>query len=347
MPGSSRRALLRKMGLMAGAAALNAPVAGLAGPGSTGPPDMDRLRERIQGVHCFMVTPFHPDGSLNAEGLRRNIARHADAGIQDMTIVVGGGMGEIFSLDLQEHRAMAEAAARGAQGKLPVVVGACGGYRMAGIMARNAQEAGADAILLFAPPYWNWIPGYDEGTIRYFTEVARSIDIGVVLATVSGHNFPTGKEKYWPKVLRRLSELPNVLGFEDSSGDIAMGQELGTLVSDRLVWIARGEGHAVKALPAGARGNTSAVATFVPQACREFCRLGRLGEVDSMQEVLQTRIQPIARVRSLSPGYHVSGIKVALEALGRAGGPVRPPGRAVLPEDRPRIAAIAREHAED
>jgi dihydrodipicolinate synthase/N-acetylneuraminate lyase len=335
------------MGLMAGAAALNAPVAGLAGPGSPSRRDMDRLRERIQGVHCFMVTPFHPDGSLNAEGLRRNIARHADAGVRDMTIVVGGGMGEIFSLDLQEHRAMAEAAARGAQGKLPVVVGACGGYRMAGIMARTAQEAGADAILLFAPPYWNWIPGYDEGTIRYFTEVARSIDIGVVLATVSGHNFPTGKEKYWPKVLRRLSELPNVLGFEDSSGDIAMGQELGTLVSDRLVWIARGEGHAVKALPAGARGNTSAVATFVPQACREFCRLGRLGEVDSMQEVLRTRIQPIARVRSLSPGYHVSGIKVALEALGRAGGPVRPPGRAVLPEDRPRIAAIAREHAED
>ena len=162
-----------------------------------------------------------------------------------------------------------------------------------------------------------------------------------------GPQFSTGKEKYWPKVLRRLSELPNVLGFEDSSGDIAMGQELGTLVSDRLVWIARGEGHAVKALPAGARGNTSAVATFVPQACREFCRLGRLGEVDSMQEVLRTRIQPIARVRSLSPGYHVSGIKVALEALGRAGGPVRPPGRAVLPEDRPRIAAIAREHAED
>ena len=346
MRGSSRRALLRKMGLMAGAMAVKSPIAGSARPRSPSRPGMDRLRERIQGVHCFMVTPFHPDGSLNAEGLRRNIARHADAGVRDMTIVVGGGMGEIFSLDLKEHRAMAEAAARGAQGKLPVVVGACGGFRMARIMARNAQEAGADAILLFAPPYWNWIPGYDEGTIGYFTEVARSIDIGVVLATVSGHNFPTGKEQYWPKVLRRLSELPNVLGFEDSSGGIAMGQELGPLVSDRLVWIARGEGHALQALPAGARGNTSAVATFVPEACREFCRQGRLGKVERMQQVLRTRIQPMARVRSLKPGYHVSGIKVALEALGRAGGPVRPPGRAVLPQDRPKIAAIAREHAE-
>ena len=71
-----------------------------------------------------------------------------------------------------------------------------------------------------------------------------------------------------------------------------------------------------------------------------------MGKVERMQEVLRTRIQPMAQVRSLKPGYHVSGIKVALEALGRAGGPVRPPGRAVLPQDRPTIAAIARKYAE-
>ena len=271
--------------------AVDPPVTALAGSRPKNLPDMDRLREQIQGVHCFMVTPFQRNGQLDAEGLRRNVARHADARAQDMTIVVGGGMGEIFSLDLEEHRAMAVAAARGAQGKLPVVVGACGGYRMAKIMARNAEEAGADAILLFAPPYWNWIPGYDEGTIRYFTEVARSINIGVLLATVSGHNFPTGKEKYWPKVLRKLAELPNVIGFEDSSGGVTMGQDLGSLVSGRLVWIARGEGHAVRPLPAGARANTSAVATFVPEACREFCNQGKLGKVGRMKEILETRIQ--------------------------------------------------------
>ncbi|MXZ36512.1 MAG: hypothetical protein F4Z21_15185, partial [Acidobacteria bacterium] len=74
MPGSSRRALLKKVGLIAGAAALRPPTAGSASTPSPNRRDMDRLRERIQGVHCFMVTPFHPDGSFNAEGLRRNIA---------------------------------------------------------------------------------------------------------------------------------------------------------------------------------------------------------------------------------------------------------------------------------
>ena len=54
----------------------------------------------------------------------------------------------------------------------------------------------------------------------------------------------------------------------------------------------------------------------------------------------------MAGVRAVKPGYHVSGIKVALEVLGRAGGPVRPPGRLVSAEDRPKIAAIARKYAE-
>ncbi|MCY4058102.1 MAG: hypothetical protein OXG44_08880 [Gammaproteobacteria bacterium] len=41
-----------------------------------------------------------------------------------------------------------------------------------------------------------------------------------------------------------------------------------------------------------------------------------------------------------------AGIKVALETVGRAGGPTRPPMGQVSAEDRPRIEAIVRRHAE-
>ena len=54
----------------------------------------------------------------------------------------------------------------------------------------------------------------------------------------------------------------------------------------------------------------------------------------------------MAKVRSVKPGYHVSGIKVALEFIGRAGGPVRLPLRPVLSEDRVKIADITKTHAE-
>src|SRR5262249_19317216 len=167
--------------------------------------------------------------------------------------------------------------------KMPVVVGAGGGYKLALRMARNAEEAGADAILLFSPPYG---PESADGVSEYFKAVAASVGIGIVL-------YPRGKEGFGPDVLKRLASVPNVVGFKDPSGGIAMGQAVGNLIQDDLVWIAEGEIHALAALPAGARAYTTAVATFVPEACRQFWKLGAAGDRAGMEGVLQKRIGPL------------------------------------------------------
>ena len=65
MASSSRRALLKNVGLIAGAMAVDPPVTALAGSRLKNLPDMDQLREQIQGVHCFMVTPFQRNGQLD------------------------------------------------------------------------------------------------------------------------------------------------------------------------------------------------------------------------------------------------------------------------------------------
>jgi 5-dehydro-4-deoxyglucarate dehydratase len=294
------------------------------------------LAKLLAGVHNFMVTPFQADRSLDAEGLRRNVAYHAAAGSRDMVIVAGGGLGELFTLEADEQGSMARAAVAGAGGKLPVVVGAGGGYGNALRMARNAEAAGADAILLFSPPYGSESA---DGAYEYFRAIASAVRIGIVA-------YPHGGEDYWPGVLRRLSALPNVVGFKDASGGVKVGRALEDIVPNRLLWIAEGETHALQALPAGARAYTSAVATFVPRACREFWKAGIAGDTATMQKVLSGRIEPMAKVRSVKPGYGASGIKAALESLGRAGGPVRPPGTQVDPSDRAEIAAIARKCSE-
>jgi dihydrodipicolinate synthase/N-acetylneuraminate lyase len=258
-----------------------------------------------------------------------------------MTILVGGGMGELLSLDLEEHRLVAQAAVAGAQGKMPVVVGVRGGYRLARQMARNVEQSGADAMLLFAPPYGSETA---EGAYRYMRDIARSVDIGVLVAMTSG--FSGVLEDYWPDLIRRLADLPNIVGFEDSSSDVRIGRALGEQVLERFLWIARGEKHALQALPAGARAYTAAVATLAPNACRGFWKHGIAGNLEAMNEVFRLRIDPLARIRSLRPGYRASAVKVALEAIGRAGGAVRPPEACVIAEDRKRIAEITRKYAE-
>jgi 5-dehydro-4-deoxyglucarate dehydratase len=294
------------------------------------------LIQALRGVHNFMVTPFKANYALDAEGLRRNITYHSTSATGDMTIVVGGGLGELFTLDAEEQREIAHAAVAGAMGKVPVVVGAGGGYGNALRMARNAEAAGADAILLFSPPYGSESA---DGAYEYFRAVASEVRIGIIA-------YPHGGEEYWPGVLRRLSALPNVVGFKDASGGVKVGRALEGIVPNRLLWIAEGETHAFQALPAGARAYTTAVATFVPRACHDFWKAGIAGDTSAMRKVLSGQIEPIAKVRSVKPGYGVSGIKAALESLGRAGGPVRPPGTQADPSDRAEIAAIARKCSE-
>jgi dihydrodipicolinate synthase/N-acetylneuraminate lyase len=112
-----------------------------------------------------------------------------------------------------------------------------------------------------------------------------------------------------------------------------------------FLWIARGEGHAVSALPAGARANTSAISVFAPDAARAFWAHGTKVENSQMKQVLHERLEPLMEIRA-GPRGAVGGLKAGMEACGQAGGFVRPPGRGVMDSDRGRIAELAG-HAED
>ena len=295
-----------------------------------------QLVEALTGVHNFMVTTFHSNYELDADGLRRNIADHARNATKNMTIVICGGLGELFTISVEEQKALVEAAVAGAKGKLPVVAGVGGSYKNAIMMAQNAERAGADAVLIFAYPL---ACRDSDGQYQYLHDVARAVDIGVVA-------YPCGENGVRIETLKRLAKLPNMVGFKDSSGSVEVGQALGSLVGEGLLWIAEGESHAETIFPVGGRAYTTAVATFVPEACRRFWQAGVSGDLARMKHIRESRIDPVVKLRSVKPGYGISGIKVALEALGRAGGPVRPPGTQVEQHDRAKIAEIALKYAE-
>ena len=159
-------------------------------------------------------------------------------------------------------------------------------------MARNAQQAGADAVLLFSSPYGSEDA---EGAYRYFKDVADAVKIGVIL-------YPRGQEEHWPATIRRLAETPNVIGFKDPSGEIAAGKSLGALVPDDFLWIAEGEEHAVKVFPVGARAYTSAVAVFAPKACRQFWEAGVSGRLDQDERSSSREDQPRRRAEAGQAG---------------------------------------------
>ena len=311
-----------------------------AAPGSRPRRSLNDLRQALRGVHSYLPTPFHANLEIDPEGMRQNAAFYAGVGIRALSLVVAAGLGELFSLGFEEHREVVSAAAAGSDGRLPVVAGVRGGYRFALRMARDAEEAGADAILIFPPPGG---PQTLEGQRRYFTEIAQSVGIGVLI-------YPRTQRDDWSRLLEELADLPNVLGFKDGSRGIALGQSLEPQARERLVWTARGEEHALRALPAGATAYATSFASLAPKACHEFWKHGTEGDAKAMENIFRKRIAPLADIRrrlplpDRSPGFAVAAIKAALQALGRAGGSVRPPKLQV--GETAGIAEIAAKYSE-
>ena len=299
----------------------------------------EALIAALDGPHNYLPTPFHADYSVDLEGLRRNVAYHAER--DRLTVVVGGGYGEGWKLSLEEHRELVAAAVAGAREQLPVMAGVIGGYKISIEMARNAEKAGADALVIFPPRGQHWSA---ESYYEYYRDILTSVTIGVVV-------LPSGQHDFWPEVLIRLARIPNMIGFFPSLGSDddyypRTGGQILEAVSKPLLFVAENEPAASDSFSRGSRAYSTAAAALVPEASRRFWKYGVAGETARMEEVLKSELDPILKIRGYKPGYGISGIKVAMEALGRAGGPVRPPGTQVDAGDRAGIAEILQKHPE-
>ena len=114
-------------------------------------------------------------------------------------------------------------------------------------------------------------------------------------------------------------------------------------VSKPLLFVSENELAAADCFPVGSQAYSTAIAALAPRASWRFFDQGMAGDAKAMNRTLKREIEPITAVRN--PGG-ISGPKAALEALGRAGGPVRPPGSQLVSEDRNRIVEILRRHPE-
>src|SRR5882762_6409863 len=103
------------------------------------------LRQRLQGVISFPVTPFRPDLALDLDGFRRNLRSLLKHPVS--AIVAPAGTGELYSLSPAEHLAVIKAAVEEAHGRVPVLTGVGFNPPIARELTLQAAAVGADGIL--------------------------------------------------------------------------------------------------------------------------------------------------------------------------------------------------------
>ncbi|MGE5816108.1 MAG: dihydrodipicolinate synthase family protein, partial [Acidobacteriota bacterium] len=202
------------------------------------------------------------------------------------------------------------------------------------IATRRAASAGADAVLVRAPSFYKSQMNA-AAFVRHYRALADASPVPVLL-----YNFPAGFGVDIPgAAIEQLATHPNILGVKQSGGDLgkitddlAMARSL-----SKPFYVMCGAAPILHAaLLAGAAGGILAVASVVPDLCVELYGLARAGRHDEARE-LQRRLTPLAK--SVTSGFGVPGLKVALDLVGYIGGAPRSP----LAPASPEIIATIRE----
>ena len=281
------------------------------------------------GTGTALVTPFRTDGSLDETALRSLVRRQIDAGIN--FLVPCGTTGESPTLTHAEHLRVVEITLEIAKGKVPVLAGA-GGYNTAEVtaLANELQKLGADGILSVTP-YYN--KPTQEGLFQHFKAIASAVNLPIILYSVQGR---TGVN-IEPSTVLRLSQIPNVVGIKEASGNISqMGAILNLVPKDFLV-LSGDDSLTLPLISLGGRGLISVASNEIPA---EMTRLVKAALSGDFAEARRLHFQYLSLMDINFVESNPIPVKAALAEMGLLQPVWRLPLVAPKPENLARIRAV-------
>lgn len=268
----------------------------------------------FQGSMVALVTPMHPDGSIDHESLKQLVELHVVS--KTDAIVVAGTTGESATLDEKEHCALIKEVVDLVAGRCPVIAGTgANSTREAIALTQCAKTAGADAALLVTP-YYN--KPTQEGLYLHFKAVAEAVDIPQILYNVPGR---TACDMQNATVVR-LAAIHNIIGIKDATGDMARGKELIDASPDGLEIYSGDDGSTLELIKLGGRGGISVTANVAPIEMHQMCAAALNGDLEQAQQINET-LQPLHQ--SLFLEANPIPVKWALQQQGRITAGIRLP----------------------
>jgi 4-hydroxy-tetrahydrodipicolinate synthase len=281
------------------------------------------------GTGTALVTPFRTDGSLDETALRSLVRRQMGAGIN--FLVPCGTTGESPTLTHAEHLRVVEITLEIAKGKVPVLAGA-GGYNTAEVirLANELQKLGADGILSVTP-YYN--KPTQEGLFQHFKAIAAAVNLPIILYSVQGR---TGVN-IEPATVLRLSQIPNIVGIKEASGNISqMGAILKIVPKDFLV-LSGDDSLTLPLISLGGRGLISVASNEIPA---EMTRLVESALSGDFAEARRLHFQYLSLMDINFVESNPIPVKAALAEMGLLQPVWRLPLVAPKPENLARIRAV-------
>lgn len=283
----------------------------------------------FKGVFPYLVSPIDARGRVKEAVLARLVDDLIGAGVHGLTPL--GSTGEFAYLDREQRRCIVEVVVQAAGGRVPVVAGVAATTIADAVEQVKAYSAlGVDGVLAILEAYF---PLSEDGVVAYFTAVARSTALPIVLYT----NPQFQRSDLSLPAIERLAQIDNVRYLKDASSDTGRLLTIINAVGDRIRIFSASAHIPACVMLIGGVGWMAGPACVVP---RQSVRLYDLCRARQWQEamVLQRKLWRMNRVFAK---YNLAAcIKGGLEMQGYDVGPPLPPQTPLSAAGRAEIKGI-------
>jgi 4-hydroxy-tetrahydrodipicolinate synthase len=223
------------------------------------------LGMQLRGCGTALVTPFSQDGAVDEKALRNLVAWQVESGID--FLVPCGTTGETPTLTHDEWLRVIDLTIEVVAGRVPIVAGATSNSTQEAVAKAKevASRAGVNAILT-ASPYYN--KPTQEGQYRHFRAIAEAVDKPVILYNVPGRT----SANLEPSTLARLSEVANIAGVKEASGNMTQIAEALNVVPETFLVFSGDDAVTLPVIALGGVGVISVASNEIPREMAEMTR---------------------------------------------------------------------------
>jgi len=291
---------------------------------------------KLSGYAPALPTPFGDDGDIDVTAFEQFCDRQIRAGAT--ALVVCGTTGEAPTLRPAEHCTLIQIAVAITRGRVPVIAGAGSNSTAHAIeLTRDAEAAGADAILSVVP-YYN--KPTQIGLYEHFRAIAQSSGLPIILYDVPSRTACGLADE----TIARLAEIPKIIGLKDAAGDVIRPMRLRSLLGPEFRLLTGDDATALAFIAQGGNGCISVTSNVAPGLCRNMFLACRQGQITSAQRWAAAVAKLTAALfRETSP----APLKYALSLLGLMSPKVRLPLVELNAQTKGEIALAVRQVCED
>lgn len=284
----------------------------------------------FKGAGVAIVTPMKDNFEVNYEKLEELINQQIDGGTD--AIVIAGTTGESATLTMEEHRDVIKAAIDFTRHRVPVVAGTGSNCTRTAIqLSKEAEEAGADGLLIVTP-YYN--KATQKGLIAHYSQIADSTKCPIIMYNVPSR---TGCNLLPETVAELVNSKENIVGLKEATGNMAQASKTMMLTDGKLDLYSGEDGLVVPLLSIGAVGVISVWSNVAPAKVHNMCDSFFKGDLETARK-LQFEALPL--VDALFSEVNPIPVKKALNLMGMEVGPLRAPLCEMSEENAKKLAEV-------